>query len=183
MDGFGFIDLGVGVVIILSALLAYSRGLTREVTAIIGWIAAAALALVFADSARPLVRQIPTVGNFLGESCELLIVTSFVLVFALVLFAVSIIAPVIGVAVQRSFLAGIDQVLGFLFGVLRGFILIAVAFFLYKTLLPGQGIEIIETSRTAAVFDGYLDSIGRQNPQNLLDWVNVQYSQLILGCS
>ena len=43
MEGFTIIDGVVAVVIVLSALLAYSRGIVREAMAILGWIAAAVL--------------------------------------------------------------------------------------------------------------------------------------------
>ena len=41
MEGFTIVDAGVGVIILLSAVLAYSRGFVREVLAIGGWVAAA----------------------------------------------------------------------------------------------------------------------------------------------
>ena len=40
MEGFTIIDGIVAVVIILSAVLAYSRGLVREVLSIGGWVVA-----------------------------------------------------------------------------------------------------------------------------------------------
>ena len=43
MEGFTIIDGVVALVIVLSALLAYGRGLVREFMAIVGWIAAAIL--------------------------------------------------------------------------------------------------------------------------------------------
>ncbi len=48
MEGFTIVDGVVALVIILSALLAYGRGLVREAMAILGWVAAAILAFLFA---------------------------------------------------------------------------------------------------------------------------------------
>ena len=48
MEGFTLVDGIVAIVIVLSALLAYSRGFVRELMAIGGWIAAAILAFIFA---------------------------------------------------------------------------------------------------------------------------------------
>ena len=117
MDGFTIVDGGVAVAIVMSALLAYSRGVVREITAIAGWIAAAFVAFVFADTAQPLVRQIPYLGDMLGDSCELLIVASFAIVFALSLLLVSLFTPLFSAIVQRSIFGGFDQMLGFFFGV------------------------------------------------------------------
>ncbi|MGB0799088.1 MAG: CvpA family protein, partial [Planktomarina sp.] len=143
MEGFTLIDGGVAIVILLSALLAYSRGFMREVMAIAGWVGAFVLAFIFADKAQPLVRQIPYVGDFLGDSCQLLIIASFAAVFALSLVVVSLFTPLFSSLIQRSILGGLDQILGFLFGVVRGIALAAVAFFVYFTVLPNQDISMV----------------------------------------
>ena len=58
MEGFTIIDGVVGLVIIVSALLAYSRGLVREGLAIVGWIVAALMGFMFAGQAAPLIKEI-----------------------------------------------------------------------------------------------------------------------------
>ena len=70
MEGFTVVDGVVAVVIVLSALLAYSRGIVREALAIAGWVVAAILAYMFAPQAQPLMQEIPVVGEFLQGSCE-----------------------------------------------------------------------------------------------------------------
>ena len=52
MDGFTLVDGVVAAVILLSAILAYSRGFVREALAIAGWIGAAVLAFMFAAAAQ-----------------------------------------------------------------------------------------------------------------------------------
>ena len=59
MEGFTAVDGVVAVIIVLSALLAYSRGLVREAMAIAGWVAAAFLAFIFAPQVQPLVKELP----------------------------------------------------------------------------------------------------------------------------
>ena len=128
MDGFTIIDGIVAAVIILSAILAYARGFVRESLAILGWIGAAILAFIFAPTVRPMVAQIPGLNKFLGDSCELATIAAFAAVFALALVVFSIITPLFSSVVQRSALGGVDQGIGFLFGVARGILLVAVAF-------------------------------------------------------
>ena len=82
---FTVVDGIVAVLIILSAILAYSRGIVRELMAILGWIGAAVLAFIFAPQAQPLVKEIPVVGDFLRDSCELSIIAAFAGVFGAVL--------------------------------------------------------------------------------------------------
>ncbi len=183
MEGFTIVDGVVAVVIVLSALLAYSRGFVRELMAIAGWVGAFILAFVFADQARPLVKQIPVVGDFLGNNCELLIIASFAIVFALALVIVSLFTPLFSSLIQNSILGPVDQVLGFVFGVVRGVLLVAVAFFVYATVLPNQNVGMIDSSRSAAIFGQYVDDIEAQDPEAAMGWIQKQYVQLTSACT
>ena len=183
MDGFTVIDFGVIVIIAVSALLAFSRGIVREGMAIAGWIAAAILAFIFADTAQPLVRQIPYLGDILGDSCELLILASFAVIFAIALLIVSIFTPLLSSLVQKSILSGLDKNLGFIFGICRGLVLVIAAFFVYFTVMPNQKVISIETSKSATIFQYYADDFKNQNPETALDWVRTQYDHLINECS
>jgi|TARA_B110000967_G_C18848991_1_gene543595 membrane protein required for colicin V production len=183
LDGFTIIDFGVIVIIAVSALLAFSRGIVREGMAIAGWIAAAILAFIFADTAQPLVRQIPYLGDILGDSCELLILASFAVIFAIALLIVSIFTPLLSSLVQKSILSGLDKNLGFIFGICRGLVLVIAAFFVYFTVMPNQKVISIETSKSATIFQYYADDFKNQNPETALDWVRTQYDHLITECS
>ena len=90
MDGFTLVDGVVAALIVISALLAYSRGFVREAMAIAGWIGSAIVAFIFADKAQPLVKQIPVLGDFIGDSCELSVISAFAAVFAIALVIFSI---------------------------------------------------------------------------------------------
>ena len=182
MEGFTIIDGVVALVIVLSALLAYGRGLVRELMAIVGWIAAAILAFLFAPQVEPLVGELPVVGEFLADSCELSIIGAFALVFAAALIVVSLFTPLFSSLVQRSVLGGLDQGLGFVFGVARGFLLVAIAFFVYKTVITGQEITMVDESRSAVVFAKFTDRIEQQNPEDALGWVTNRYEALVGGC-
>lgn len=182
MEGFTVVDGVVAVIIVLSALLAYSRGLVREAMAIAGWIAAAFLAFIFAPQVQPLVKEVPIIGEFLSDSCELSIIAAFAAVFALALVVTSLFTPVFSSLVQRSALGGIDQALGFLFGVARGVLLVAIAFFVYETVITAQDIAMIDDSRSAAVFTRFTDRIEEQNPEQALGWITTQYEELVGIC-
>jgi len=182
MDGFTLVDAGVAILVILSGVLAYSRGLVRETMAIAGWIGATVVAFIFADQVEPLVRQIPIIGDFIGDSCELAIIAAFAAVFAVALVVVSIFTPLFSSVVQRSALGGVDQALGFFFGVLRGILLVAVAFFVYDTIFAAQEFAAIDDSRSAGVFAQLTGRIEEQNPEQALGWITEQYQQLVGNC-
>lgn len=182
MEGFTLIDGLVALVIVVSALLAYARGFVREALAIAGWIGATILAFIFADSVKPLIKQIPVVGDMIGDSCELSIIAAFAAVFALALVVMSIFTPLFSSLVQRSALGGLDQGLGFLFGVFRGILLIAILFFVYDTVLTTQDIEMVDNSRSAQVFARMTGQIENRDPEAVLGWITTQYEQLVGEC-
>ncbi len=182
MEGFTIIDGIVAVIIVLSALLAYSRGLVRETLAIAGWVAAAILGFIFAPQVEPLVKEIPLVGDFISDSCELGMITAFGAVFAVALIVVSLFTPLFSSIVQRSALGGLDQGLGFLFGVVRGILLVAIAFFVYDVVITGQSFTMVDESRSAVVFDQISAEIEDQDPQAALGWITAQYEALVSSC-
>ena len=182
MEGFTIIDGIVAVIIVLSALLAYSRGLVREAMAIAGWIAAAILGFIFAPQVQPLVKEIPGLGDFIAESCELGMIAAFGAVFAVALIIVSLFTPLFSSIIQRSALGGLDQGLGFLFGVVRGILLVAIAFFVYDTVITGQSFTIVDESRSAVVFDQLSGQIEDQDPEAALGWITRQYEALVGSC-
>lgn len=180
MNGFTLVDGVVAGVIVLSAILAYSRGLVREVLAIAGWIGAAILAYMFAAQAQPLVKEIPVLSKVIGDNCELSIITAFALVFAVGLIIASLFTPLFSSVVQRSFLGGIDQGLGFLFGALRGIVLAAAAFLIYD--MAHQSIEMVDQSRSAKVYASFRDGIQNAMPDNLLTLIVDRYNALTAIC-
>ncbi|MFV0514889.1 MAG: CvpA family protein [Jhaorihella sp.] len=182
MDGFTIIDGVVALIIVISALLAYSRGVVREILAIFGWVAAAVLAFLFAPQVEPLITEIPVLGDFIADSCELSIIAAFAAVFAVALIVMSFFTPLFSSLVQRSALGGVDQGLGFLFGVARGILLVAIAFFVYDNVMTGQNFTIVDESRSAAVFSRMNDKIAERDPEQALGWVTKQYDELVGVC-
>lgn len=179
---FTIVDGIVAVIIILSAVLAYSRGFVREVLSIGGWVLAAVAAYIFAPRVEPLVKEVPVLKDFLGPSCELAMIAAFAGVFAVALIIFSVFTPLFAGAVQRSALGGIDQGLGFLFGVARGAVLVAIAFIVYERVVT-EPIPMVDNSRTAVVFAQVSEAIDEQIPADAPGWVAAQYDNLIGQCS
>ncbi len=182
MEGFTLVDGIVAVVVVLSAVLAYSRGFVREALAIGGWVAAAVVAFIFAPNVHPLVNEIPVVSDFLAGSCELAMILAFALVFAAALIVVSLFTPVFSSAVQNSAVSGVDQGLGFLFGVARGLLLVIVALVVYDRLVIGDPIPMVDESRTALLFAEVQDRINEAIPEEAPRWIVGRYEELISQC-
>ncbi|GAB4386873.1 CvpA family protein [Albidovulum sp.] len=182
MDNFTIVDAVVAAIILISGILAYSRGLVREILAIAGWVAAAIAAFVFAPQAEPLLSQVPVLDKFLAGSCKLSMITAFATVFALALIVMAIFTPVFSSAVQRSAIGGVDQGLGFLFGVLRGLILVAIAFIVYDKVLVTSTIPVVDNSQSARVFAQVEDRLYSEVPSDVPGWLQDRYNELMDGC-
>lgn len=182
MDGFTLVDGIVAGVIVVSAILAYSRGFVRETLSIGGWILAAIVAFIFAPNALPLIREVPYLGDFIGESCELGIMASFAGVFAVALVIVSLFTPLVATAVQRSVIGGLDAGLGFLFGVARGALLVVVAFIAYERVAGSDPVVMVTDSRSAQVFAHVQTQVEAQIPSDAPGWILTRYEQLTASC-
>ena len=182
MEGFTVVDGAVALVILLSGVLAYSRGLVRETLSIAGWVGAAVAAWYFAPMATPLVQEIPILSEFLGDSCELSVIAAFAAVFALALIVISIFTPVFAGAVQRSALGGVDQGLGFLFGVARGILLVVVALIIYERVMVGEPVAVVDDSRSAEVFANLSDRVAEEIPSEAPGWFVQRYEELMGTC-
>lgn len=183
MEGFTMVDGVVAGVIVLSAILAYSRGFVREIMAIAGWVGAALLAYSFAAQAQPLVKELPVINKFLADSCELSLIAAFAVVFAIGLILAALFTPLLSSVVQRSVLGGLDQVLGFLFGVARGIILIAVAFLVYDRAVAANTIPMIDASRSAKIFASFQGDINQAVPTDAPNWIVGRYNDLTEACA
>lgn len=182
MEGFTLVDGIVAAVIVVSAILAYSRGFVREAMAIVGWIAAAIVAFIFAPAVQPLVGELPVVGDFLGDSCELSVVAAFAGVFALALIVASLFTPLLSSAIQRTALGGLDQGLGFLFGVARGVLLVGVAFLVYDRAVAANTVPMVDASRSAMVFASFQDNLDASIPSDAPGWIVSRYNELTAVC-
>lgn len=183
MQGFNLVDGGVAVVIVLSAVLAYSRGFVREMMAIVGWVGAAVLAFLLAPTVQPLVKEIPVINKFLADSCELSIIAAFALTFAVGLVIASLFTPLFASVVQRSVLGGLDAGLGFLFGVARGALLVAVAFLVYDRAVAADTVPMVKESRSAQIFSSFQTSLETSVPTDAPNWIVARYNELTATCA
>ena len=128
---FNLTDLVVLAVLVISGLLALSRGLAREVLSVASWVGALLVAFYGFDQAKPFARRLvqPDLLADLAAGVGLFLATFIVL---------SLITRYIASHVQESALGAVDRTLGFLFGLLRGAVLISLAYLLIAWLVPRE---------------------------------------------
>jgi membrane protein required for colicin V production len=184
MATFTLVDGIVLALIAISAVLAYARGLARESLSILGWIAAAVAGFYFAPSVEPLVREVPILRDAIGTSCELGILAGFAIVFAIALIIVSFFTPLIAGAVANSAIGPVDQGIGFLFGIIRGVLLVVIALVVYNRIFgEAGGVPQVDNSHTVAVFAGLEARIAAMLPEDAPQWIGSRYAQLTQSCT
>ena len=115
------LDIGIAVLVLISAVLAYVRGLVHEVLSIGGWIGAIFATFYGFPLLRPYARQTTSVD----------IVADFgagILIFVVSLVILSLLTRGISKKVKDSALNAVDRSLGFLFGLLRGALIVCIAY-------------------------------------------------------
>jgi membrane protein required for colicin V production len=125
---FHWIDLLVVAVVGASAVFAVYRGFVAETLSIFAWAAAAFATLYFAPSAAPLL------GNSMSPVAGLIV--AYVAVFLVVLIPLSFISARFADNVQQSSVGPLDRSLGAVFGIVRGLILISLAYILFTLIVP-----------------------------------------------
>jgi membrane protein required for colicin V production len=156
-----YLDLGLIVIVLISALLSMLRGFTREVLAIASWVAAAAAAYYF----YPLV--VPYVKPYIAKP-QIVLGVSAALVFFVTLIVVSILTVKLSDAILDSKVGALDRSLGFVFGVGRGYLLCVVAFVFFAWLVPAKSYPAwVQDSKTRGWLEATGASIESMLPDNL----------------
>ena len=135
---FQLLDFILFGIMLVSGLLALARGFTRELLSLVAWGLAAGAAwyaikqkalmdivLPHVDPAKPAIAQI-----IVGAAA-----------FILVLIIASVIGVKISDRVVDSSAGAFDRTLGFLYGLARGLVLVAICYLFYGWLLPVEKQE------------------------------------------
>lgn len=111
------VDYIILAIVVISAVMGLVRGLLREAIALVTWFLAVVFAWMFAPSLEPLLG-----GVLEGSPARIWIARA--IIFVGVLLIGSAIAVIVTHYVRVSMFAGMDRFLGFVFGIVRGIIVV-----------------------------------------------------------
>jgi membrane protein required for colicin V production len=117
--------------ILISAIVGAARGFLREAVGVASWIIALFLAWHFSTLVAP------HLGGLLAEA-EVQPWAARIIIVVLVLLLGAVVGATLGHFVRLSLFSGVDRLLGFLFGLVRGLVLLGV-FVILAQLLQLQG--------------------------------------------
>jgi membrane protein required for colicin V production len=123
VSGMNTVDIIVIAVVVLSALIAFLRGFVREVLTIGSWLGAALVTLYGLALVEPKFEQM--ISNKMVAD-----ISAGVSLFLISLIIFSVLSHMIARFVRGSALTAVDRSLGLVFGLLRGAILVSLAYML-----------------------------------------------------
>jgi membrane protein required for colicin V production len=149
------------IVVVLCASIGLSlwRGFTREAISLAGWVAAFLVANIFSVQLAVLLGQ--WIDSVTGRY-----IVAFAALFVGTLVLAGLLARLGKQVVTVSGLSLLDRLLGTLFGFARGVILIVVAVYVLRQLVPPQHLQWLHQSQLMP------------HIEMLLQWLHIVFSDL-----
>ncbi len=124
-------DITIIIFILISGVLALFRGFFREFLSVVGWIGAIFVMLYGAPVLIPYLK--PYITN---ETVNMIVCYAGVFMIALIFFLV--LSHFLAKLVQGTTLGPIDRTIGFIFGLLRGVIVVALLYLVVVWVWPAD---------------------------------------------
>jgi membrane protein required for colicin V production len=164
---FTWFDFAALVVLGLSGVMAFARGLIREVFSIIAFIGAAIAAVFFAGMLAPFVESMTPLSGPLAS------VAAGLLVFLIVFIVITVITSTVAkTAHQSTEIGSFDRAAGLAFGVLRGVLVVSLFVLLMRqttgadpTAAPDPMQDAIRGARTYPIYSSVASALEAVLPQ------------------
>jgi membrane protein required for colicin V production len=154
-------DLAVFAVLLISALLAFARGLIKELLSVVSWVGAAVATLYGLPYLEPFALMFISVELIAKAATGIAI-------FVVTLVILSLISQMITARIKDSMLSAIDRSLGFVFGVFRGSVLLCLAFLVFAWAWPPEEHpQALRTAKTRPVIEAGADLLRRLLPSGV----------------
>lgn len=122
-------DWAIIAILVLSALISIKRGFVKEALSLATWVAAVIVAVVFSEPLSILLIDHVETPSVRG-------MVAFALLFIGTLLAGGLLGYLVGALIEVTGLSGTDQLLGMLFGLARGAVIVMVCLIFLPGLLP-----------------------------------------------
>ncbi|HKP25845.1 MAG TPA: CvpA family protein [Dongiaceae bacterium] len=171
-----FVDIVVLAVIALSTLLALGRGFVKEMLSIFGWIGATIGTLL-------IFVYVPQIREFFAKQITepvLAEIACAVTIFVVLLIVLGFFNHAIASRVHASSLGPLDKSLGLVFGLVRGVVLVALAYMaMTDWFMPNkeQRPDVINQARTEPYVAMAADFIKSKIPQDWKDRASAVFDE------
>ena len=183
METLSSFDVIAAGLILFSGVFAYYRGLIKEILLILNWILAIVIAYLVSPLIFTTISEADFIMGILGDSCELMMILSFILGFTLALIVISFITYRISYFIETSILNEVNKIFGLLFGFLRGGIIIIIFLIIYNQVLKDSDTwNFIGLSKSNTITLNLQEKILTKYPQNIPEWLISNYDNLLTAC-
>ncbi|MCH9020650.1 MAG: CvpA family protein [Proteobacteria bacterium] len=160
-------DLAVVGVLLLSALLAFFRGAVREFLSIASWGGAAAATYFGFQYAQPYASELITLPLLADAAAGAAL-------FITTLIVISLIGGYVSRKIRESRLGALDRSLGFLFGLVRGALVVVIAYVIMTwALLPEEHPAWVRQARALPLVEQGAELLVLViPPEARADWAN-----------
>ena len=134
------VDAALIAIGLISGLLAMYRGLAREILSILSWVAAGGAVVYWLQYHPQTADELAKQFNVPSPKVVQIVVGA--VIFLLVLIIVHLITARISDAILDSRVGMIDRILGFLFGIVRGFVIILIPYMAYVLFFPKEEQQV-----------------------------------------
>lgn len=162
MQSLNNLDIVILIVVGISALIALSRGLIKEVLSIIGWVLATFCVIYLLPLVTPFAEQHIDSAGFAAVISATLIMIVFFIIWILLT------GKLIG-KVRKSKLSGLDRVLGLFFGIARAFLLVVLCYILINWMVPKENqADVLTKSKYFNIAGSFAKPIEELIPEQTL---------------
>jgi len=140
------LDLVLIAILLVSAVLAFFRGLVHEILSVLGWAGAGLLTLYLFPKALPFAQAY--IANPLGAS-----ITTGAVLFIGTLIVLTLVSHAISGRIRESRLGALDRSLGFVYGLVRGAVIACIGYLLLAWLLEPPQPRWFTEARTRPVLE------------------------------
>jgi len=158
------LDLGVLLLLVISLVIGWVRGLIKESISLLTWVAALGFAFLYV---RPLSQHLPFTLN--SEVAHLGL--AFALIFIGVLVVGAFVNFLLVAAVRAIGLKSVDHILGAVFGLLRAALIISLGIILVE-LTTLQSQPWWQNSRLIPLFEGSAEWLTEMMPEDMSNYLN-----------
>lgn len=137
---FNAFDWVAVLVIALSALLSLWRGFVREAIALAGWLIAFIVANLFAIYLAEAIGEV--IANRTGRY-----IVAWTVLFVATLVTSSVVAKLLAKIMKASGLGVVDRLLGMVFGMLRGALIVMAVVFVVREVIPKSEQSLLQDSQ------------------------------------
>lgn len=131
MEQLNNLDVVFLVIVGVSALVAIARGVTKELLSITGWILAAVSVYYLLPVVDPIMKK------YIASEVLSSLVSGMVILIMFCIFWV-LAADKISTQIRFSKLSSLDRILGFIFGIFRGVIIVILLQIMISSLIPEE---------------------------------------------